>query len=139
MNAANVGGTSDWSATWGFTVMATDILDPDIHSQDQKPATFSVYPSIVSEDYNEVTFYCSIIDRMCVSLIIFDALGNTVFKKEYELFPSPDQYQFGHWNLRNRYGRKVGGGEYLAVIKALDASKGKIDLFKMPFGVKEGF
>lgn len=138
VNATNDAGTGEWSETWSFTVTETGILDQDIYTPNQKPVIFSVYPSIVNEAYSEVKFYCRANSRKSAALIIFDALGNTVFEREYELSPSRNQYQFGNWNLRNRSGRKVGSGEYLAILRATDTSDGKIEIFKTLFGVKKG-
>jgi hypothetical protein len=134
VNATNEAGTGEWSVTWVFTVTATSINDQDIYTL--KPFTFSVYPPIVSEEYGEVKFYYSTENRKSAVLKIFDAVGNTLFEKEYALSQSRSQYQFGSWNLRNRSGRKVGSGEYLAVLKVRDTGDGKTEAFKTLFGVK---
>ncbi len=133
VNAINAGGTSPWSEVWDFGVFATDVLDATI-GLNQEPISFTVHPSIVNSESQAVTFYSISHDRRNAAMVIYDALGNTVFTGEYELPPSKSQFSFGDWNLRSTAGRKVGSGTYLAVLKTIDLH-GAVVVLKAQIGV----
>ncbi len=138
VNAINAGGTSAWSKTWNFTVIATEILDTNVVEPVKKSSIFSFHPSIVSNKYNNVRFYFFTKDKMNASLVIFDAIGNTVYENDYSIQSSQELLQFDSWDLTNKYGKKVGCGSYLVIFKAF-GKNGKIEMFKRMIGVKEGF
>jgi fibro-slime domain-containing protein len=55
-----------------------------------------------------------------VDMVIFDNLGNTVYSQSMESQKSPTVAVSLSWNGRNKNGRIVGCGTYLAVIKILN-------------------
>ena len=57
-------------------------------------------------------------------LAVYDAVGNLVYEEN----------SIGSWNLRNRDGRKVAGGTYLAILKGVTKS-GEIKVFKRMIGI----
>lgn len=134
--ATNAGGASGWSEIRNFTVMITGILDSSLSVEPQKSLYFTVFPSIVTEENKEVIFYCGSDRRRDATVSIYDALGNTVFRKEYLIEPTEKPRLLGTWDLRNRNNRKMARGMYLLVLNARDQN-GEIEIVKVKIGIKQ--
>jgi hypothetical protein len=69
-------------------------------------------------------------------VIIYDPVGNVVHSDKMSSKTSPTPELKISWNGHNRYGRKVGKGTYLAIVKASDLNSQKTEMKKFFIGVK---
>jgi hypothetical protein len=111
-------------------------LDTSTINPKQKQFEFIVYPSIVDPENTEVNFYCVSDKRKNAQLLVFDALGNILFKSVCTIYISKKPLLLGSCELKNViHGNKIGSGVYLVVLKCKDES-GKIEILKKYVGIK---
>jgi hypothetical protein len=122
VSAKNSGGESDWSCVWNFT---TESGTPVII---QNPAVLvGVWLSRNLLHYamdDAVFFYAKTQRYVQITVSIFDALGNCVYKsKKYDISPKKEPVNFGSWDMRGSSNfRKAPPGVYVAVFTIADGA-----------------
>ncbi len=101
-------------------------ISDDINSYQTKPSTFTVAPN-PSKD--RVNFSLNFSGAGEAQLMVFDAMGNTVYKTAF----SHCDKTLKSWNLTNRHGKRVEDGTYLAVVRFVHTD-GTIELLKCVLG-----
>ena len=83
--------------------------------------SFIAVPNLVdlSQDNEVVLIYNAKARIVEAQMVIYDALGNAIDQ-------SSDVGNKYTWDLHNKYGRRVSGGMYLAILKLIDDSGNKI-------------
>jgi hypothetical protein len=108
-----------------------DGTDPD-HSGD----AFVVVPNPACNG-QEVLFQITPVKNISKGdLKVYDPIGNIVFGTNVPYCNANEQCLIGSWDLRNRAGKKVSLGSYIAVLKIID-NDGKTWVMKCMLGVIE--
>ncbi len=74
--------------------------------------------------------------KFSIDISIFDPVGNLVFKDHIESQNSPTMTVLVKWNGRNRKGRMVGAGTYIAIVEVNDLLRNMVKTERVKIGVK---
>ena len=149
---------SEWNITGGVTIVDDDesglfritgegtitavfSLATSVINDSNKPKvtseSFSASPNPVLS-IERINFFFQGKFKSNAVLVIYDQIGNLVFKESYPQIGGDlnKPKKFGQWNLRNRNGRVISSGTYLAVL-TVSGDYGKKERFIAKVGVKE--
>lgn len=137
IRAVNAGGESDWSEYRDFTTETGTSVNID----DKHPSitAFTAYPSLIQLDRdNQVFFYATISKHASVTVTIHDALGNIVYKNNYDLWPSNNKpVRFGLWDMHSiKDHKKVAFGMYKVFLKITDNNR-TVSVLRSTIGIKK--
>ncbi|HEX2956841.1 MAG TPA: hypothetical protein VHO70_08410 [Chitinispirillaceae bacterium] len=99
---------------------------------------FKIAPNPVTKSSLNCNFYLNPIQKGDAELRIFDLSGNEIFyyHSSVKQYGCDQGKPFFSWNMKNRTGRTIGTGTYLAII-TLKCDNGTIRTFKSKIGFKE--
>jgi hypothetical protein len=99
---------------------------------------FKIAPNPVTKTATGCNFFLNPTQKGDAELRIFDLAGNEIFKyrSKVKRYGCDHGKPFFTWNMKNRFGRTIGTGTYLAII-TLKSDNGTIKTFKSKIGFKE--
>lgn len=136
-NAAEIGSflvtvqVSDYynlSITHSFTLTVVDPT-PVVDLNKKTKESLKVYPNPVDVDAESITISIPSAGITQWSIAIYDALGSLIEEQD---FVNQQSY---NWDMKNRYGKKIGNGSYLLITKLTDVN-GNVEVIKQMIGVK---
>ncbi len=127
------------NVTANMTINAEFDLITPINNGNQKPLStisFKVSPAVVTDE-STVDFFFSGNGIAKAKLVVFDGVGNTLYRNSFRTeINCLNLKKFDSWDLRNRNGRKVCGGTFLAVLYITN-DQGAQKVLKLRIGVKQ--
>jgi hypothetical protein len=99
---------------------------------------FYIAPNPVSKTDLKCNIYLNPLNEGTAELRIFDPIGNEIlfYNNSVNKYGQNQDMPFFSWNMKNRNGRTVGTGTYLAIV-TLRSDDGKLQTYKSKIGYKE--
>jgi len=113
---------------------SVNVIDTnDVNKQNKY--SFLVVPNPTEQgDCMNFYFYSPSVAEL--EMIIFDAVGNVIQNKQFDLIQPKKNVLFYKWDLQNKYGKLVTSGQY-KVYLFVKIKEGKPIIFEKPIGVKQ--